>query len=455
MRAKPNVGGYWLAPRLSFRFPGGGRRLALRLVLVLMGGSLPLVGVLGPGAAQTPPAAVAPPAAEPAPAAPAQAPPAPAQPAPLSVNILYLGRQYEEPPPLSLVDKIVTDKGIQGARIGIQDDDKTGHFLNQNYHLSEVILSLDDDFKAKAKAALSTGPKLIVADLEKDDLLALADMPEAKNAIIFDVRTSDDSLRQEGCRSNVFHILPSWAMRADALGQYLLWKRWTRWLLVSGKNPDDLGYAAAVKRTASRYGAQIVDERTYAYAAGSRRTDTGHQEVQQQMPLLTQSAPPYDVVFVSDESETFGDYLPYRTWDPRPVVGTQGLFAVAWARPFEEYGGTQLQHRFEREVGRIMTERDYSAYIGVRSFAEAVFHINSAKPADVRAYLLSDRFSIDGYKGEGMNFRSWDLQLRQPVLLVDPTELISISPQEGFLHPKYLTDTLGYDQPETKCRLNK
>lgn len=378
----------------------------------------------------------------------------PAARAPLQVNLLYVSRQYVEPPPLSLVKKIVTDAGIQGARIGVADTNRTGRFLNQDYHLSEMILSLDDDFKAKVKAALVSGQKLILADLEKPDLLTLADMPEAKDAIIFDVRTSDDSLRQEDCRSNVFHILPSWAMRTDALGQYLAWKKWTRWLLVTGKNPADLGYAAAVKRAASRLGAKIVDERTYTYAAGSRRTDTGHQQVQEQMPLLTQSAPPYDVVVVSDESETFGDYLPYRTWDPRPVVGTQGLFAVAWARPFEEYGGTQLQHRFEREVGRIMTERDYAAWLAVRTIGEAVIHINSVKPADVRGYLLSDRFGVDGYKGEAMNFRSWDLQLRQPVLLVDPTELISISPQEGFLHPKYLTDSLGYDQPETKCRLN-
>ena len=416
--------------------------VAGRFLVLLLGGLLAFSSSTRSGAAEQPPPA-------------AQSPAAPAAPAPLQVNILYLSRQYVEPPPLSLVKKIVTDEGIQGARIAIQDTNRTGHFLNQNYKLAETILSLDDDFKAKAKAALAAGQKLVIADLEEPDLLALADLPEAKDAVILDVRTSDDDLRQEQCRANVFHILPNWAMRADALGQYLIWKKWTRWLLIAGKNPADLGYAAAIKRTAARFGAKIVDERTYTYAAGSRRTDTGHQQVQEQMPLLTQSAPPYDVAVVADESETFGDYLPYRTWDPRPVVGTQGLYAVAWARPFEEYGGTQLQHRFEREVGRIMTERDYSAWLAVRTIGEAVTHINSVKPADVRAYLLSDRFGVDGYKGEAMNFRSWDLQLRQPVLLVDPTELISISPQEGFLHPKYLTDSLGYDQPETKCRLNK
>ena len=28
-------------------------------------------------------------------------------------------------------------------------------------------------------------------------------------------------------------------------------------------------------------------------------------------------------------------------------------------------------------------------------------------------------------------------------------------PQEGFLHQKFLTDTMGFDEPETKCRFNK
>jgi hypothetical protein len=50
-----------------------------------------------------------------------------------------------------------------------------------------------------------------------------------------------------------------------------------------------------------------------------------------------------------------------------------------------------------------------------------------------------------------MNFRKWDQQLRQPVLLTSARDLVSVSPQEGFLNPNYLTDTLGFDQPESKC----
>lgn len=412
-------------------------RVCRQPLLFLAGGIVSFV-CLGEASAQT--------AA--APTAPAQT--QPATPASLNVDILYLGRQYIEPPPLSLVDKVVTDQGIQGARIALLENAQTGHFVNQNYHLSEMILPLDADFKAKARAALATH-KLIIADLEKDDLLALADMPEARDAIIFDIRTSDDSLRQEQCRSNVFHFLPNTAMRTDALAQYLVWKHWPNWLLVSGKQPADIAYADDVKQSAHKFGAKVVDERFYTYAAGSRRTDTGHQQVQQQLPLVTQSAPPYDVVFVADESQVFGEYMPYRTWDPRPVVGTAGLIATAWARPYEEQGGTQLQNRFERKVGRIMTERDYSAWLGVRAFGEAILRANTIQPAALRTYLLSDRFGVAGYKSELMNFRKWDQQLRQPVLLTSARDLVSVSPQEGFLNPNYLTDTLGFDQPESKC----
>jgi ABC transporter substrate binding protein (PQQ-dependent alcohol dehydrogenase system) len=411
-------------------------RFLAKSMLVLTGAVPLLAGLLSVAEAQP----------APAPASPGASAPAP----PLNVDILYIGRQYDEPPPLSLLDKIVTDQGIQGARIALQEDAQTGRFVNQTYHLSEMILPLDADFKAKASAALKTH-KLIIADLEKDDLLALADMPDAKDAIIFDIRTSDDALRQEQCRANVFHFLPSTSMRTDALAQYLVWKHWPNWLLVSGKNPADLAYADDVKQSARKFGAKVVDERFYTYAAGSRRTDTGHQQVQQQLPLVTQNAPAYDVVFVADESQVFGEYMPYRTWDPRPVVGTAGLIAVAWHRSFEEYGGTQLQNRFEREVGRIMTERDYSAWLGIRAYGEAILRSNTVQPAALRAYLLSDKFGVAGYKDEAMNFRLWDLQLRQPIILASARDLVSVSPQDGFLNPNYLTDTLGFDKPESKC----
>lgn len=372
----------------------------------------------------------------------------------LTTTIVYLTKDYDEPPPLSLVDKEVKDKGIQGARIALEEDNRTGRLLGQHYDLLEALLGMKDNPVDKAKELLGQGHGIIVADLEHADLLAVADLPEAKDALIFDVRTSDDVLRQEQCRLNVFHIAPNWAMRADALAQYLLWKKWRHWVLIVGKSPADQGYAAAIRRAAARFGAKIVTERPYVFEAGSRRTDTGHQQIQSQMPMLTQGVPDHDVVVVADESDVFGDYLLFRTAEPRPVVGTHGLVAVAWHRAFEEYAGTQMQNRFERKAGRIMTERDYTAWLAVRIVGEAVTRKGKNSPEALRQYILSDKFEVAGFKGQGMNFRHWDLQLRQPILIAGPRALVSISPQEGFLHPKYLTDTLGFDLPETKCRLS-
>jgi ABC transporter substrate binding protein (PQQ-dependent alcohol dehydrogenase system) len=381
--------------------------------------------------------------------------PAPAvegAPPPVNVEIHYLGKAYDEPVPLSLADKVLTDNGLQGARLAIKDNNRSGAFLGQNYELTEDIVPKDGDVVAKAKQILAKGDAIIVADLELEDLLGVADLPEAKNSIIFNIRLSDDALRQQQCRANIFHVAPSWAMRADALAQYLIWKKWPRWFLVKGKAPSDDDYVAAVERAAGRFGGKIVEERPYKFETGNARTDSGHQQIQTQMPELTQGAPEHDVVWVADTVEGFGEYVPYRVSAPRPVVGTQGLTAVAWHRSYEQYAGMQMQHRFERFAKRIMTERDYSAWIAVRAVGEAVTRSGKSDVPDIRAYLLSDAFTVAGFKGEGLSFRRWDHQLRQPLLITGARSLVSMSPQEGFLHPKFLTDTLGYDEPETKCK---
>jgi ABC transporter substrate binding protein (PQQ-dependent alcohol dehydrogenase system) len=388
-------------------------------------------------------------------AAPDPTTPAEAPPGHLETKIVCLGKRYAEPPPLSLLDKILTDEGVQGARLAIKENNMTGRLVEQHYEIVEAIVDEKDDIAAKAKEVLAAGHRLIVADLEAADLLAVADLPEAKDAVILNARSSNDGLRQEGCRTSVFHVIPNWAMRADALAQYLVWKKWRRWLVVAGNTPADKEYLAAIKRAATKFGAKIVEERAYTFDAGSRRTDTGHQQIQTQMPLLTQGAADYDVVYVADVGEAFGDYLMYRTYDPRPVVGSQGLQAVAWHRSFEQYAGTQLQNRFEKQANRIMTERDYTAWLAVRVFGEAVTRTSKNGVEDVRGFILSKEFEHAGFKGIGLTFRSWDHQMRQPILLSGPRTLVSISPQDGFLHQKFLTDTMGFDQPETKCRLEK
>lgn len=372
------------------------------------------------------------------------------------MHYAYLGKAYREPPPLSLLKPaVIPDEGLAGARLGTNENNLAGKFLGQQFVLDAVIVPEDGNVVAAAKKLLAAGDHFIVADLKASDLLAVANLPQAQDAIILNIRAQDDGLRQAQCRGNVFHLIPSYAMLTDAMAQYLVWKKWTRWFLVRGKHTDDIEYANDIKRSAKLYGAKIVAERAYELETGARRVDTGFQEIQTQMPMLTRGVPDYDVAFVADESNSFGLYLQYRTTDPRPVVGTDGLVATAWGPAYESYAAQTLHDHFLKFAQREITVRDYEGWLAVHLLGMALMYDKSDAVAAVRKYISSDNLKLAGYKGEGMNFRSWNNQLRQPILLMDPLSLVSMSPQPGFLHPTYNTDTLGFDQPQSLCRFSK
>jgi ABC transporter substrate binding protein (PQQ-dependent alcohol dehydrogenase system) len=248
------------------------------------------------------------------------------------------------------------------------------------------------------------------------------------------------------------HTAPTRTMLADALAQYLVWKKWPRWFLVLGPQAGDKLFAEALRRAAKRFGAKIVEERTYTYDPGSRRTDGGFEQVQQQIPTFTQNAPDYDVMVVADEGNLFGDYLPYRTWDPRPVAGTSGLVATSWHPSIELWGGTQFQNRFKRLANRGMRPVDYNAWMAARMIGEAASRTKSGKYADLVAYMKSPNFEVAAFKGVGLSLRNWNGQIRQPIPVTTPKLLVSVSPQTGFLHQFSELDTLGIDKPETKCK---
>jgi ABC transporter substrate binding protein (PQQ-dependent alcohol dehydrogenase system) len=380
----------------------------------------------------------------------------PAKPAALDVPITFLTREEEPLVPLSLAEPTLEDEGLMGARQGIADNQTTGRFLQHDYRLIERIVPAGGDLAAAVEEALAAGERLFVGDLRKDDLLLAAPLTDAAGALLFNGRAEDDELRTDAalCHASVLHTAPSRAMKADALAQYLVWKGWRDWFLVLGSHPEDQAMAAAFRRAATKFGAEIVDEKVYEDTGGSRRTDTGHVQVQQQMPVFTQEASDHDVLVVADESEVFGEYMPYTTWLARPVAGSVGLVPSAWSRVHEQWGGTQMQRRFIRLAGRPMSDRDYNVWVALRSIGEAVTRAQTADPAPLKAYIMSPDFALGAFKGQGLSFRRWDQQVRQPILLVTPRMLVSVSPQDQFLHQRTPLDTLGFDETESQCRLN-
>jgi ABC transporter substrate binding protein (PQQ-dependent alcohol dehydrogenase system) len=368
------------------------------------------------------------------------------------VDIGYI-RWPQERQTISLLDKPQPDDGLAGAKLAIDDNNTTGRFMGQQFEVTDTMLRAGDDPVATLTALEQRGISLMLTDVPADLLLRLAAAGSGKGVTLFNVNAPDDALRQQDCRANVIHVAPSRAMLADALAQYLVWKKWPRWVLAYGSHPADGLLADAYRRSAKRFGARIVKELEYKDTGGARQTDSGVVETQQQMPVFTQGLPDYDVLVTADESEVFANYLPFRTWDARPVTGSAGLRPVSWDPNSESWGGTQLQDRFTRMAHRLMTPLDMQAWTAIRMIGEGASRSNSTDAAKIMQYMKGPDFGIAAYKGKQLSLRNWDWQLRQPIFLSDGRTIVSVSPQPGFLHQFTELDTLGFDRPETQCKL--
>jgi len=336
--------------------------------------------------------------------------------------------------------------------LATEDNQTTGRFMGQEF-VTQNIATPPEGAVAAMDSAIEDGAQFIVVLADAPMVLTLADAAKGR-ALVLNALAPDDGLRNGDCRANLLHIAPSRAMLTDALAQFLIWKKWRNWFLVEGSHPEDKALADAYRRAARKFGAKIVEERVFEDTGGARRTDTGHVQVQKQVPVFTQRAPDYDVMIAADEADIFAAYLPFHTWEARPVAGSVGLHPTTWHPAQEAWGATQFQRRFEKLNGRYLRPEDYQVWLALRVLSEAATRTRSDQFAVLQDYLLSEDFEIAGFKGEKLTFRAWNGQLRQPILLVGAKVLVSVSPQEGYLHQVSQLDTLGIDQPESGCDLD-
>lgn len=362
----------------------------------------------------------------------------------VSVDIAYLRVETPAPPVLSNLDPEPGDVGLAGAEVGLEDNATTGRFLGQAFSLETVNVAEDSDPLAAAAEILATH-RLLLLDAPAETLLAIADLPEAQGALLFNTADPATALRDAQCRANVLHTLPSTAMRTDALAQFLVARRWSAIALVEGTYPEDQAFSAALEASLQKFGLEIGARKTWAFDADMRRNAA------QEVPVFTQDLGEHDVLLVADEIGDFGRYIFYNTWLPRLVAGSEGLVPEAWSPVVEQWGAAQLQSRFREQSGRAMRSQDYAAWAAMRSIGEAVTRTGATDPETLRAFLLSEEFELAGFKGTPQTFRTWNGQMRQPIPLVQPRALVTQAPLEGFLHQRTDLDTLGIDLAETAC----
>jgi ABC transporter substrate binding protein (PQQ-dependent alcohol dehydrogenase system) len=365
-----------------------------------------------------------------------------------AVNVGLLARKTPTPPTFSL-NAVPKDEGFAGARAAINDNDTTGRFTGQRYTLVEAVLDDGDSPVAAAEKLVQDGTSLIAVNLPADEVVAVADALRGRNAILFNIGAPDDALRGTDCRANVFHIAPSRAMLTDALAQFLARKRWRKLFLVVGPKPADKAYADAMRQAARKFGLTIAAEKTWDF--GPLAQTKGDSPASADALVFTRGID-YEVAVVADESGEFGDYIPYRTWDPRPVAGTQALVPSSWHPTHEYWGAAQLQNRFRRAAQRPMRPVDYQAWVAVRAIGEAVTRVSRSDAGEIGRFMRGPDFNLAAFKGVPLSFRPWDNQLRQPILIAQPHALVSVAPEAGFLHQRTPLDTLGVDQSESPCR---
>ena len=331
-----------------------------------------------------------------------------------------------------------------GARVAVEESKFAGSAVGVEFKLERRRAKSEDRLVKSALRLVDDGARYILVDAPAALVDEVARATQDLDVLLFNVTARDDVLRQEQCRPHLLHVIPSHAMTTDALVQYLISRKWREALVLTGPRPEDKQLTVAFERSATRFGVKIVEQRPFVLSNDPREREKNN------VALLTAGAD-YDVVFVADTDGEFARDVPYQTVRPRLVVGSEGLAAAGWHWSWERHGAPQLEKRFRKKAKRPMRDFDWAAWMAVKAVVEAVLRTGGGDFAAVRDYLLGDEIVLDGFKGNRVNFRPWNRQLRQPLLLVTHNWVVDRAPLRGFLHQTNNLDTLGFDERDSRC----
>jgi ABC transporter substrate binding protein (PQQ-dependent alcohol dehydrogenase system) len=368
---------------------------------------------------------------------------------PRDIHIVYIDRAedpfYDPPPQSDGVIRVENKPPIAGAELGLKDVAALGRAANIHFVLDHHTIAADGDLTGDLNTILNSAPAMVLLDLPHDDVVATAKAVPLGRVALVNIRDTSDDLRRTLCGTALFHTIPSQSAYSDALVQMIVRKNWKRVLTLVGPEPEDQELAKIFAASVKKFGAKIVDTKPFIAGNDPRKRE------ENSTALMTGDSD-YDVIYIADSTGDFGRFVEFRQIKPRPVIGSEGLQASAWHRAAERYGAPQVNHRFERDAGRPMSDMDWSAWVAVKAAAEAVAREKAYTGEEISAALLSGKIEIEMTKGIPGSFRSWDHQLRQPILLHTANAVIAIAPMEGFLHENSILDTLGLSDRDTNCK---
>jgi ABC transporter substrate binding protein (PQQ-dependent alcohol dehydrogenase system) len=338
-----------------------------------------------------------------------------------------------------------------GAQVGIEEAAALTRVLRTDFALERITVDGAAEVAPSViKAMVERNIHFFIIDAPAEAFKPLATAVRGKDALLFNATAPEDTLRRELCAREIVHTIPSLAMSMDALTQYLISRKWRDYLVLQGPDPADAATVKGFENSVKKFGARIVAKKEFKAGTDPRDREKNNPA------LLTAGTRDYDALFIADEAFDFARQVPYQTVRPRPVVGAIDLEPVAWHWTWEHNGAPQVNSRFQKIAGgRHMESADFAAWIAVKMVVQATLRTRSADFAKQRDFLFAADTIFDGDKGLALSIRPWDHQLRQAMLLAAPYEVVASAPVEGFFHKTNVLDTLGDDEPETPCKLNR
>jgi len=354
--------------------------------------------------------------------------------------------------PIIASDRIVLKKPehpFAGAQVSIDDAAPLQRILGTDFSLDRVGVKSSADVAAAIKQGADAGTHFFLVDVPAEAYAPMAAAMHGRDVLLFNVSEPDDALRRQLCAPEFVHVYPSRAQLMDGLIQYVVSRKWTNLLEFEGPSRADTAMTAAFEHSAKKFGARIVAQQKFTSGTDPRQRE------QNDPALLSAINRDFDAVFVADSDFDFVRTVPYHLVRPRPVIGSIDLDPVAWHWTWDHNGAPQVNARFEKKAnGRRMEGADWAAWMAVKMIVQAVLHTRSTDFTKDRAFIVGGN-SFDGDKGLAVSVRRWDHQVRQAVLLAAPYEVVESAPIEGFLHQTNDLDTLGDDQPESPCHLDR
>mgnify|MGYP001439265839 FL=1 len=334
---------------------------------------------------------------------------------------------------------------IAGAKLGLKDIKPFQRMAKVKFKLISLrIKNIDTAANDILNHINSNNIKIILLDLPAIELSNVVNKISNLNLAVINISSKNNELRSFNCNQNLFHTIPSERMLSDSLAQYLSDKKWRKVLILTGPLEIDKAKSESFIESAKQFGLKIVDNRSFLLGNDPRARD------QNDLDFLTGSAK-YDAVSISDTHKEFSYGVAFATHIPSAVIGSSGLTPRAWHWSYLRHGAPQVHGRFERMNQRRMTEEDWAAWVAMRAIAEALVRFKDNENFSFHNSFVSENFKLDGSKGPVLNFRKWNRQLRQPIMLSTDNWVTSMAPLESVVHRENNSDTIGIDSKTSKC----